>query len=197
MGQGSQILWPHNSPSKSYCPVPWPGRRILMLSGLCHGRLSLVPLWAPRPLCLPKARSWRFGVRGALSLIPLWDDTDCFGIWSVHSMAPLWSSVNLAVEGSLGNWAEFILLGIPSLSFVCGKFLIFRLLYKASWEDYFPQLWALESCRSFKFFPLSWTKNAACIMGVTVEEKETEAKNLPILQPNKKENSSPSTRNHS
>ena len=60
-----------------------------MLSGLCHGRLSLVPLWAPRPLCLPKARSWRFGVQGALSLIPLWDDMDRFGIRSVHSMAPL------------------------------------------------------------------------------------------------------------
>ena len=60
-----------------------------MLSGLCHGQLSLVPLWVPRPLCLPKARSWRFGVRGALSLIPSWDDTDRFGIRSVYSMVPL------------------------------------------------------------------------------------------------------------
>ena len=34
-------------------------------------------------------------------------------------------------------------------------------------------------------------------MGITTEEKETEAKNLPILQPNKKENSSPSTKNSS
>ena len=60
-----------------------------MFSGPCQGRLSVVPLWAPGPLCLPKARSWRFGIRGALSLILLWDDAGRFGIWSVHSMAPL------------------------------------------------------------------------------------------------------------
>ena len=51
-----------------------------MFSGLYHGRLSLVPLWAPGPNRLPKARSWRFGVRGALSLILLWDVVDRFGI---------------------------------------------------------------------------------------------------------------------
>ena len=60
-----------------------------MLLGLCHGRSSFVPLWAPRPLRLPKARSWCLGVRGALSLILLWDDVDRFGIRSVHLMAPL------------------------------------------------------------------------------------------------------------
>ena len=60
-----------------------------MFSGLYHGRLSLVPLWAPGPLRLPKARSWRFGVRGALLLILLWDDADRFGIRNVYSMAPL------------------------------------------------------------------------------------------------------------
>ena len=42
MGRGCQILWPHNSSSKSYCPAPQAGRRILMSSGLCHDRLSLV-----------------------------------------------------------------------------------------------------------------------------------------------------------
>ena len=56
-----------------------------MLSGLCYGRLSLVPLWTPGPLRLPKARSWRFGVRGALSLILLWDDTDRFSTQSVFN----------------------------------------------------------------------------------------------------------------
>ena len=71
MDRGPQILWPHNSPSKSYYPAPRTGRRILMFSGLCYGRLSLVPLWAPGPLCLLKARSWCFGVRGTLSLILL------------------------------------------------------------------------------------------------------------------------------
>ena len=45
-----------------------------MFSGLCHGRSSLVLLGAPRSLRLSKARSWRFGVRGALSLIFLRDD---------------------------------------------------------------------------------------------------------------------------
>ena len=42
MGQGFQILWLHNSPSKSYYPAPRMRRRILMSSGLCHGRSSLV-----------------------------------------------------------------------------------------------------------------------------------------------------------
>ena len=60
-----------------------------MFSGLYHGRLSLVPLWALGPLRLPKARYWCFGVRGALSLILLWDDADRFGIRNVYSMAPL------------------------------------------------------------------------------------------------------------
>ena len=60
-----------------------------MLSSLCRGRLSLIPLWAPGPFHLPKACSWHFGVRGAQLLILLWDDADRFGIQSVHSMAPL------------------------------------------------------------------------------------------------------------
>ena len=60
-----------------------------MFSGLCHGWSSLVPLGAPGPLRLSKARSWRFGVRGALSLILLGDDVDRFGIRGAHSMAPL------------------------------------------------------------------------------------------------------------
>ena len=42
MGRVCQILWPHNSPSKSFCPSPQTGRRILMSSGLCHGQSSLV-----------------------------------------------------------------------------------------------------------------------------------------------------------
>ena len=60
-----------------------------MFSGLCHGRSSLVPLGAPGPLRLSKAHSWRFGVRDALSLIILGDDTDRFSIWGAHSMALL------------------------------------------------------------------------------------------------------------
>ena len=60
-----------------------------MFSGLYHGRLSLVPLWAPGSLRLPKARFWCFGVRGALSLMLLWDNVDRFGVRNAHSMAPL------------------------------------------------------------------------------------------------------------
>ena len=60
-----------------------------MFSGLYHGQLSLVPLWAPGPFCLLKAYSWHFGIRGALSLILLWDDVDRFGIRNVYSMASL------------------------------------------------------------------------------------------------------------
>ena len=60
-----------------------------MFSDLYHGRLSLVPLWALGPLRLPKVRTWRFGVRGTLSLILLGDGVDRFGIQNVYSMAPL------------------------------------------------------------------------------------------------------------
>ena len=60
-----------------------------MSPGLYHGRLSLVPLWAPGPLRLLKARFWCFGVRGAMSSILLWDDVDRFDIRNVYSMAPL------------------------------------------------------------------------------------------------------------
>ena len=60
-----------------------------MFSGLYHGRLSFVLLWALGSLRLHKACSWRFGVRGALSLIFLWDDADRFSIRNVYSIALL------------------------------------------------------------------------------------------------------------
>ena len=93
----------------------------MTFSGLYHGWLSLVPLWVLRFLRPPTARFWRFGVRGALPLMLFWDDVDRFGIRNVYSMAPLGSGADLAVEGSLGNLAKFILLNIPSLSFVRGE----------------------------------------------------------------------------
>ena len=71
---------------------------------------------------MSKARSWRFSVRGALLLILFGDVANRFGIQGAHSMAPLRSGANSAVEGSLGNWARFISPRIPSLSFVQGKF---------------------------------------------------------------------------
>ena len=60
-----------------------------MFLDLCHGWLSLVPLWMLGPLRLPKVHSWRFSVRGALSLMLLWNDVNRFDIRSVYSMAPL------------------------------------------------------------------------------------------------------------
>ena len=53
----SRTFWPHNSPSKSCCPAPQAGRRILTFSGLNRSRLSLVSLWVPGFLRLPMARS--------------------------------------------------------------------------------------------------------------------------------------------
>ena len=50
------------------------------------------------------------------------DNADRFGILKVYSMAPLRSIADLEVDGPLGNWAKFILLDIPSLSFVRGEF---------------------------------------------------------------------------
>ena len=42
MGWGTQILWPHNSPSKSCCSEPRTRRRVLMSSGYLTGLSSLV-----------------------------------------------------------------------------------------------------------------------------------------------------------
>ena len=55
--KASRTFWPHNSPSKSCCPAPRTGRRILTFSGLHHGRLSLVSLWVSRFLRLPMAHT--------------------------------------------------------------------------------------------------------------------------------------------
>ena len=48
MGRGTQILWPHNSPSKSCCSEPWTGRRVLTFSGYLTGLSSLVICWRLR-----------------------------------------------------------------------------------------------------------------------------------------------------
>ena len=48
MGRGTQILWPHNSPSKSCCPESRMGRRVLMSSGYLTGLSSLVICWRLR-----------------------------------------------------------------------------------------------------------------------------------------------------
>ena len=111
------------------------------------------PSISARPLHLPKARFWRFNVRGALSLILLWDDAGRFGIRGAHSIAPLWGGADSAVEGSLGNWAGFILLGIPPLWALCAvSFLPDSSFYIRRPGRTVPlHLQAPESCRSPKF----------------------------------------------
>ena len=59
----------------------------------------------------------------------------------------------LAVKGSLGNWAGFISLGIPSLSFVRGKSPPdFAFYIKRLGRTILLHLRAPESCRNSKFF---------------------------------------------
>ena len=68
MGQGTQILWPHNSPSKSCCPNPQTRKRVLMSSGYLLSLSSLVICWRLRLFRLLTTRFWRFGI---LSMSPL------------------------------------------------------------------------------------------------------------------------------
>ena len=126
---------------------------------------------------------------------------DCFGIQKAYSMVPLWNDVNLETKGSLGNWWNSFYLTFFLWTLCAVSFPRFRLLYKASWEDYPPHLLALEPCGSSKFLFIfleqKTKKDAAWIMGVAAEAEGTEAKDPPILRPDKKEHSLPSTRNRS
>ena len=86
-GPGSQIIGPHNSPSKSCCPISWSGRRILLMSGLYHGFAQICPslmlvslhllgecagLWDIL-LDLLTMRSCRFRLRGASLITSLYE----------------------------------------------------------------------------------------------------------------------------
>ena len=68
MGQGTQILWPHNSPSKSCCNDPRTGMRVLMSSGYPIGLSSLVICWRIGFFRLLTTRLLPFGI---LSVSPL------------------------------------------------------------------------------------------------------------------------------
>ena len=68
MGWGNQILWPYNSPSKSCCPDPRTGRKVLMSLGYLTGLLSIVICWRLGLFRLLMTRFWRFGI---LSVSPL------------------------------------------------------------------------------------------------------------------------------
>ena len=113
--------------------------------------------------------------------------------WRLYEAARIWK---LKVPLEIG-WNLFCLTFLPwALCSVSSP--RFCLLYKASWEDHLLHPLALELCRSSKFFHFPWTKkDVAWIMSVAAEAKRTEAKDPPILQPDKKEHSPPSTRNRS
>ena len=113
------------------------------------------PPWVPKPLRLPKARSWRFSVQGSLLLILLWSDADRFDIRGAHSLTPLWSDTDLTAEGFLGNWAGLISLVILSLSFVRIKFrLDFAFYIRHSRRTVLSHLQTPEFRMNSKFSPL-------------------------------------------
>ena len=68
MGRGPQILWLHNSPSKSYYPDPQTGRRVLMSLGYLTGLSSLVICWRLGLFHLLMTHFWRFNIQSASSL---------------------------------------------------------------------------------------------------------------------------------
>ena len=111
MGLGLDMKWARVP--RSFGPTIAPQNPAVRLLGRKGG------FWCSRAYIM--ARSRCFGIWGALSLILLWDDEDHFSIRNVYSMAPLWNGTDLAVEDSLGNWAKFISLDIPFLSFVRGE----------------------------------------------------------------------------
>ena len=110
------------------------------------------PSWVPEPLHLPKARSWHFGIRGSLSLMPLWSDADRFGIRGAHSLVPLWSDTGLAIEDFLGNRVGLISLVIFSLNFMRIKLPIdFTFYMRHPGRTVLSHLQTPEFCRNSKF----------------------------------------------
>ena len=116
--------------------------------------------------------------------------------WRLYEAAQIWKlKVPLGIRRNL-SCLIFLLWALCAVSSPR-----FRLLYKAPWEDHLPHPPALELCRSSKFFHFPRTtkrrKDAAWIMGVAAEAKRVEAKDPPILQPDKKEHFPSSTRDRS
>ena len=161
-----QILQPHNSPSKSCCPALQTERRVLMSSGLYMAGWVLFPYGSQGLfICLMHApgvlayemhcHQYFYGMTRIASVYGM-----CIQ-WHLYEAARIWQ---LRVRLRIG-WNLFRLT-FPLWALCAVNSPRFRPLYKALWEDYFPHLLALESCRSSKFFPLSWTKNVVWIMGV-------------------------------
>ena len=99
-----------------------------------------------------KARSLRFGVRGALSLILLRNNADHFSIRGAHSLVPLWSNADLAVKGFLWNLARLISLVILSLSFMRSKFLLdFAFYIRHPGRTILLHLQTPKFCKNSKF----------------------------------------------
>ena len=193
MGQGCQILWPHNSPSKACCLAPRVGRRILMSSGHCHSWSSLVPCRASSPAQGTLLAFWY--TRCAVS------NTFMERRWSLRYMrrafiGALWSDVDLAVEGFLGNWVGLISLVIPSLNFVRIKFpLDFAFYIRHPGRTVLSHLQTPEFCRNSSSPPF---RNQECCLnpGRRSWGKGSKGQRFFYLS-SKKENLPPSARNHS
>ena len=96
--------------------------------GFWHSRAYIMADWVLFPYGCPGSFVYPWHAPGALAYevhchqcFLFGDNTNRFSIRNVYSMATLLSGADLEVEGSLGNLAKFILLNIPSLSFVCGE----------------------------------------------------------------------------
>ena len=113
--------------------------------------------------------------------------------WCLYEVARIWK-----LKVPLEIWRNLFYLTFLLWTLCAVSSPKFHLLHKAPWEDHLSHPLALELCRSSKFFSLSLNKkDAAWIMGVAAEAKRAEAKDPPILQPDKKEHSPPSTRDRS
>ena len=159
MGRSPQILWPHNSPSKSCCPDPRMGRRILTFSDLHHGWLSIVSLWALGFLRLPMTRSWCFRHTRRIVMnaffLGIMQIASVFGRsiqWHLYEAARIWKlKVPLGIGWNL-SCLTFLLWALCAVSSPR-----FRLLYKAPWEGHLPHPPTLELCKSSKSFHFPWT----------------------------------------
>ena len=112
--------------------------------------------------------------------------------WCLYEAVWIWR-----LKAPLGTeWNSFCLTFFPWTLWVV-SFPRFCLLYKTPWEEHLPHPLALELFGSSKFPLFLNKKDAAWTIGVAAEAKRIGAKLPPILQPDKKEHSPPSTKSRS
>ena len=112
--------------------------------------------------------------------------------WCLYEAARIWR-----LKAPLGTeWNSFCLTFFPWTLWIV-SFPSLHLLYKAPWEEHFPHPLASELFGSSRFPLFLDKKDAAWTIGVAAEAKRIGAKVSPILQPDKKEDSPPLTKNNS